>query len=152
MTSTVKYSERLWPSVGVILAVLALGVLTYGAVWPASKGGAVLASVSVVLVVLGWLSWSSPVIEVSEGQLRAGRAQIPVSELGNVAHATGAEAKAWRGPQIDARAYLVIRGWIGPIAKVEVVDADDPTPYWLISTRNPLELAQAIDNARKDTP
>ena len=53
-----------------------------------------------------------------------------------------------RGQLLDARAYLLIRGWVDPVLRVEVVDSDDPTPYWLLSTRHPESIAAAIAAAR----
>jgi hypothetical protein len=41
----------------------------------------------------------------------------------------------------------MIRGWVSPVVTVEVLDAEDPTPYWLISTRKPEVLAAAIAKA-----
>jgi hypothetical protein len=48
------------------------------------------------------------------------------------------------GVDADARAYLVLRGYCGGAVKVEVDDPGDPTPYWLVSSRRPLQLAAAL--------
>ena len=42
-----------------------------------------------------------------------------------------------RGRGIDPRAYLCQRAWLPAGVKVQVVDPADPTPYWLISSRQP---------------
>ncbi|MGI9207623.1 MAG: DUF3093 family protein, partial [Rhodococcus sp. (in: high G+C Gram-positive bacteria)] len=34
--------------------------------------------------------------------------------------------------------------WVGTMAMVVLDDPDDPTPYWLISTRRPAELLEAL--------
>ena len=57
----------------------------------------------------------------------------------------GAEATAERGTRLDARAWLLLRGWLDPVTKIELRDPDDPTPYWLLSTRHPDELAAAVN-------
>ena len=44
----------------------------------------------------------------------------------------------------DARAYLLLRPYLKRAVKVEITDRADPAPYWLISTRHPEELAQAL--------
>jgi hypothetical protein len=33
---------------------------------------------------------------------------------------------------------------VGPAVRIEVVDPDDPTPYWVISTRRPEDLIAAL--------
>ena len=48
-----------------------------------------------------------------------------------------------RGPSLDARAWLSIRGWVDPVVKVTLADEKDPTPYWLVSTRRPEDLKAA---------
>ena len=47
------------------------------------------------------------------------------------------------GPELDVRAYLCVRGWVRTGVRVTVNDPDDPTPYWLVSTRRPERLIQA---------
>ena len=145
---SVAYSERLWPSPGmwvlVLLAALAGGlmVVPYGAaVW-------VICALLAALLTGAGLVLASAWVTVRDGTLRAGRAQIPVGYLGETSWADGEEARLERGPRLDARAYLLIRGWVRPVLRVEVLDPEDPTPYWLISTRHPEKLADAIRAAR----
>jgi hypothetical protein len=47
----------------------------------------------------------------------------------------------------DPAATTVVRGWIGPSVMVWL-HRPQPTPYWLVSTRHPDELAAAIQQAR----
>jgi hypothetical protein len=49
-----------------------------------------------------------------------------------------------RGVDLDARAFLKIRPWVKPVVRIELDDDNDPTPYWLVSTRRPKELAAAL--------
>jgi hypothetical protein len=49
-----------------------------------------------------------------------------------------------RGPGLDARAFLCLRGWVQTGARVRIDDPQDPTPYWLLSTRHPDRLAAAL--------
>ncbi len=97
----------------------------------------------VILLIIG-----SPRIEVTETSLVAGRATLPLANVGDATGYLGREATAERGPLLDARAWLVIRGWISPVVKVMVDDESDPAPYWLVSTRNPSELVAALSKAR----
>jgi Protein of unknown function (DUF3093) len=91
---------------------------------------------------------SSPWIEVTDVALLAGRARLPLPNVGDATGFAGTEATQQRGPKLDARAWLVIRGWISPVVKVDVMDASDPTPYWLVSTRHPNDLIAALKKAK----
>lgn len=89
-----------------------------------------------------------PVLEITEDHFRAGRARLPLTAVGQVQTFREAEATLERGQRLDARAWLVIRGWISPVVKVEVVDPSDSVPYWLVSSRRPEEVADAIAKAQ----
>jgi hypothetical protein len=60
----------------------------------------------------------------------------------------GEEATLQRGRLLDARAWLLIRGWVSPVVKIELADETDPTPYWIVSTRTPDALVAALTVAR----
>ncbi|WP_434448046.1 DUF3093 domain-containing protein [Lentzea sp. E54] len=83
-------------------------------------------------------------VEVADGELRAGDAHIPLELLGEVEVIAPEEKRRAMGPQLDPAAYVVHRGWVKPLVRVRVNDPEDPTPYWIISTRRPAELAAAI--------
>jgi hypothetical protein len=51
---------------------------------------------------------------------------------------------ALRGRDIDPRAYLCQRSWLDLGVTVAVTDPADPTPYWLVSSRQPEALAAAL--------
>ncbi len=90
---------------------------------------------------------TTPRVVVTPTELRAGRARIPVALLGAATALDPAAARHLRGPGIDARAYHVLRGWVPGAVRVDVVDPQDPTPYWFISSRRPERLAEAIEQA-----
>ncbi|MGW4897892.1 DUF3093 domain-containing protein [Kitasatospora sp. NPDC004240] len=94
-------------------------------------------------------SYGSARIRVVQGSLVAGQARIPVEALGT-AHALGpADAVAWRGVKADPRAFMLLRSYVPTALRVEVTDPTDPTPYLYLSTRSPMRLAEALDEARK---
>ena len=95
---------------------------------------------------------TAPTIEVDEAELRAGKARLPIALIGAVTTFDGAEATLERGQRLDARAWLMIRGWVAPVAKLAVNDESDPTPYWLLSSRTPDLLAEAIAQSKLRTP
>ena len=48
------------------------------------------------------------------------------------------------GRQLDPAAYVLHRGWVGPMVLLVLDDADDPTPYWLVSCRHPERVLSAL--------
>lgn len=138
------YRERLWPAWWVFLATALVIPATLLVFLPISDiagyiGAAVLYG-GIVIVLLA----TTPVIEVDDDTLRVGRARIERSFIGEVTAHTGADAFAERGTRLDARAWLMLRGWIPGVVHIEITDEADPTPYWLVSTRRPDELAAAL--------
>ncbi|MEU8672033.1 DUF3093 domain-containing protein [Streptomyces anulatus] len=89
-------------------------------------------------------SYGSARIRVVAGALVAGDARIPLSALGEPEVLDAEEARAWRTYKADARAFMLLRGYVETAVRVEVTDPDDPTPYVYLSTRNPQGLAAAL--------
>ncbi|MFJ9952033.1 DUF3093 domain-containing protein [Kitasatospora sp. NPDC091207] len=94
-------------------------------------------------------SYGSARIRVVQGSLVAGQARIPVDALGAAHPLSPAEAVAWRGPKSDPRAFMLLRSYVPTALRVEVTDPADPTPYLYLSTRSPMKLAEALDEARR---
>ncbi len=97
--------------------------------------------------VAGLLAWA-PVLEVTEAEFRVGSARIPLRYTADPEGFRGAEATAARGVNLDARAWLCLRGWVDPVVRVPITDPRDPAPYWLVSTRHPGELIAALQGGR----
>ena len=138
------YVERLYPSMGMIVVYLLafpmilLASAPFGWSLALVLASAVTASILTVAVLL------SPLIVVDENRLLAGHIAIPVVALGKAQVLEGEAVRQQLGPKLDARSQRVIRGEIKSALKIEVIDESDPTPYLLITTRNPEELASAL--------
>lgn len=142
------YRERLWPPPTLLISLLLLIPATLLVFVPINpEAGAVIAIVLYVACVGALIAMSSR-ITVDESGLAVGAAALPATALGEIAVFVGDEARAERGVRLDARAWLGLRGGISPVVRVEVSDEHDPTPYWLISTRRPAELAKALQSVR----
>lgn len=83
-------------------------------------------------------------LEVSNTQLRVGKASIEKIYLGEALTLNRAEMRYHRGPGCDATAYLAIRFWIPTGIRIEIADPRDPTPYWLVSSKNFEKFATAL--------
>lgn len=77
-------------------------------------------------------------------ELRVDRAHLPVEFVARAAIVPAAAKSAALGRQLDPAAYLQHRPWVGPLLLLVLDDPDDPTPYWLISTRRPERVLAAL--------
>jgi hypothetical protein len=147
-----RYRERL--TVPILWWLLLLGfVASVAFVFQHAYGPTVSLPVAGVVLVLGVVvlgRYGNVRIEVGPSGLRAGRAHLPIEAVGAVASCSGAEAVRARGPELSAHAYGLIRGYVDPVVTVRVADEDDPTPYWIMSTRHPERLMAALGMARQD--
>lgn len=144
-TGPAAYVERLTPAWWVWLTCGLVGASSgLAALRVTGPTGATVTAVVGVVLVEALLALSSATVRVADGHLQAGRARLPLRVAGEVSELDAATMAALRGPQIDARAYLCQRGWIPRGVKVELVDPDDPTPYWLVSSRRPAALVRAL--------
>lgn len=91
---------------------------------------------------------SAPVVQVKDGVLFAGSASIPVSALGQVQVLDDETLRTTIGPGADARAFLLVRGFIHRGLRIEIADSSDPTPYWVLTSRKPQRFADAIAAAK----
>jgi hypothetical protein len=148
-----EYRERLWPAPWILVATAlvipaSLLVLAPLSMLVGAVTGVVLYTGCVLLFV-----WGAPTLSVHDGRLFAGRASIEVGLIGEVQAFDDDEARLERGQRLNALAYLVIRGGIRGVVKVQITDRTDPVPYWLLSTRRPTKLAAAIIRSqRPDVP
>ncbi|CAG7845466.1 hypothetical protein USB125703_01732 [Pseudoclavibacter triregionum] len=144
------YRERLWPSLwGFLLGLLIVPavILVFA---PINMKVGILLGIALYAGYVAVLVWASPVIEVSEQQLRVGSARVPAVFLGAATpNATREAARMAAGPKLDARAWLCLRGWVPTSVRVDIDDPSDPVPYWLFSSRDPERVAAAVAEARK---
>ena len=144
------YHERLWVPVSWWLLGLAV-IVILGAELAAGFGWPVAAAIYAVLVA-GWaamlLSWSRPRVEVAGGELVAGGARLALAGAGQVSVLDRTQTRAITGPRADPAAFSLMRPYLREAVYVEVTDPAADTPYWVVGTRRPGELAAAINSAR----
>lgn len=145
-----EYSERLhvplrWWVQGIMLIAtfwLALVVAV-----PQNEGVVWALTGLIVLLMAGLFRAYSARVEVRDGTLRAGRAQIELSHVGDVEVLDAERTRAVAGVEANARALLILRPYLKRSVKVTIDDPSDPTPYWLISSRHPQRFADALTQA-----
>jgi Protein of unknown function (DUF3093) len=143
------YREKLWATPWMFIAtalVIPASLLVFA---PISMVAGVITAAVLYGGCVALLIAASPVVEVRAGMLSAGKAQISTALLGDAEAFDGEEARQERGPRLDVRAWLLIRGWVAPVVRVPIMDQNDPAPYWLISSRHATKLAAAINRSRR---
>lgn len=134
---------RWWALLTMFLASVLLAFLVATPAWVAF---AVTGGLTVLAVVV-LLAYGAARVVVEDGTFRAGRAHIPVHLLGTPVALDAQASRLLAGMDADARAFLLLRPYVKKSVQVPVADPEDPTPYWLVSTRHPERLAQALVRA-----
>lgn len=143
-----SYRERLWPAPWIFLATALVIPASLLVFLPISTLAGAIVAVGLYGAIVATLLVTTPTVELDGGELRAGRARLPLAVVSGATAARGADAVRERGTGLHADAWLLIRGWIPDVVRVELDDPADPTPYWLISSRRAEALAEAIRSAR----
>jgi hypothetical protein len=98
------------------------------------------------ILLVWWLGRSR--LEVSSGELRIRDAHLPLKYVSGAIALDGETLRRVVGREGDPAAYVSIRPWIGPGVQVWIDDEDDPTPYWIVSSRHPQRVVTAVRAAR----
>lgn len=96
-----------------------------------------------LMALLIWRAGRAPV-RIEGDELYVGTAHLPLAHVGNVEAFAAKDKRKVLGPQLTPTAFVLHRGWVGPILRVEVTDPQDPTPYWVFSTRHPEKVASLL--------
>jgi hypothetical protein len=147
-----EYRERLGPSLWILVAAAVTAPMAALVFTPIDTTLALVIGVIVGVALIALLIAASPVVRVAGGELHAGRAHIPVRLLGSPRVHEGDDARHERGAGLDPRAWHLIRGGIDGIVTIAVIDPDDPTSTWVLSSRTPDRLAAAVRRAQAVTP
>lgn len=87
-------------------------------------------------------------------ELQVGDARLPTRFVARVAIVPPTAKSAAMGRQLDPAAYVLHRPWVRPMVVAVLDDPDDPTPYWIFSTRRPEAVVAALglSTAEQDPP
>ncbi len=134
---------RWWVQSIMLLATLWLAFVVAMPFWVASAISGLL-----LVVLAGFFAWIGSVqVVVEQGVLHAGRARIEARLVGPAEPLDAEGTRRVHGVEADARAFLVTRPYLKRSVRIPVQDPADPTPYWLVSTRHPRQLAEALARA-----
>jgi hypothetical protein len=144
----VLFRERLWVPLTwwVLSGLFAFSLLLAIGFYLGWAWGLTVAAVSFLVAGAAFVALAAE-ITVSTNEVRVGRAMIELAYVGGCTPLDAEQSRRRSGPEADARAYLVLRPYLATVVELTVDDPDDPTPYWLVGTRRPQELAAAVSAA-----
>lgn len=83
-------------------------------------------------------------VQVVDGELRAGQAHLPLDVVARAAAVPASAKRSALGRQLDPAAFVQHRSFVPTMVLLVLDDPEDPTPYWLVSTRHPQRLLAAL--------
>jgi hypothetical protein len=101
-----------------------------------------------LLVALALIRWGWMVVEVTADGVSAGPKQLPIDQVSDVSALDDEQTTALRGPRADPESFMVIRAYLPKSVYIGIAGRPAGQPYWLIASRRPAELAEAIETAR----
>ena len=143
------YEEQLllpwWWWLGGLRLTASIGAAVFAYLpWQVSAVVTGLVAIAVAAVLVGY---GSSKLIVNDGWLQAGRNRIETRWIESAEGFEGQAAAAAAGPQASRHDFLHTRPYVSGLVRVHLDDPADPHPHWLISTRRPEALAQAINDA-----
>jgi len=98
-------------------------------------------------VVIVWSLGRSALV-ISDGELRVRGAHLPLTYVSGSVALDAETLRRVVGREGDPAAFVSIRPWIGGGVQLWLDDPDDPTPYWVVSTRHPRQVLEAVRASR----
>lgn len=150
----IYYSERLWvpASWWVIGMFFSVSFVSAVGLYAGPAVALVASLVTAAAVAAALLAYGSVRVVVDADGLHAGAAVLDWDAAGEAVVHDRAATESRLGADADHSAWLFVRGYLPESIEVTVADPADPHPYWLVSTRHPAELMDAIERARESRP
>ena len=141
------FRERVLPSSANLILPLLLFPSVVAVMLPLAPDFALITALLITVAFCLFVYFSSPVLLCDGKTLAARNAEIPLKLLGKAEVISRDRQFEELGRNLDARAWLCIQASVKSLVKIEVTDPNDPTPYWLVSTRHPEQLAALINQS-----
>jgi hypothetical protein len=155
MKSGERYAERMWlPVAGwpavIVVAVIAAALSNLGDMrwWRLAASAVIL----VAPVAGAWWLGRLPVRVVDrdgDRWLHVDDARLPVSAVAEVEVLEPVVYSDALGVAQHPLAFVVQRPWINRGVRIVLDDPEDPTPYWIVASRRPERLRDALVAARE---
>ncbi|MEV1287055.1 DUF3093 domain-containing protein [Micromonospora sp. NPDC049679] len=141
-----RYAERLTLPWWLWLCALGLAALLAAEVWMGAPGVRAWLPFALFLPLTCVALWRLGRIRIAVvgDQLEVDDARLPTRFVADAIPLDVSGRREVLGVGADPLAFVVQRPWIGGAVQLVLNDPDDPTPYWVISSRHPVRLATAI--------
>jgi hypothetical protein len=148
------YAERLSLPWWMWLAAAAFAGLLATEIWLGAGGMRAWLPFAVLLPATGAALWWLGRIRVAvrRDELLVDDARLPVRHVADAIALDAIGRREVLGVGADPLAFVVQRPWVAGAVQVVLDDPADPTPYWVVSSRHPVRLAEAILAARDIRP
>ncbi|MDE2408946.1 MAG: DUF3093 domain-containing protein [Actinomycetales bacterium] len=147
-SNSLNYRERVLPSVWSLWPVLLILPTTWLTLLPFNarigEFTGLLLGLLFSIGVLVSIWFASPVIEVDERGFAVGDSLLPLDVITGYEVIPANRAFEERGHLLDPSAYVRFQLSVNTLIKLQITDANDSTPYWLIATRNPQAIADSL--------
>lgn len=142
------YRERIFPrptTFALEIMFVAMVAIAYGAALDPSIGSLIFVIGGATLVGISWLR--SPIVEIRQlgasSSIRAGGATAPSTAFAHPKILQPAEVQAIRRGTMQTTAFNGLRSNL-PAVVIDVIDPEDPHQSWVLSTRKPEKIIEAL--------
>jgi hypothetical protein len=136
-SNSASYSERVFPGLSFFLATLFAPAALYLIVLAFDDLWALITFVVSELAIIFLGLFAAPTLSFSSKTLSIGNVKIPTQYVKAITIVEASAQQSEKGPKLNPSAYVRFQVGVKGLLKVELNDPNDPTPYWLISSRNP---------------
>jgi uncharacterized protein (DUF58 family) len=147
-TDDLTYRERVLPSIASLLPVLLVIPTAYLTLLPFSVQAGLVVGVSVTVAILASIWFASPVLELDSSGFAVGDSLLPLNVISSVEAISPKRSFEERGVKLSPGAYVRFQISVKTHVKVFIDDQNDPTPYWLIATRDPERVVEVLDTLK----
>ena len=144
-TDDLTYRERVLPSIASLLPVLLVIPTAYLTLLPFSVQAGFVVGVSVTIAILVSIWFASPVLELDSSGFAVGDSLLPLNVISSVEAISTKRSFEERGVKLSPGAYVRFQISVKTHVKVFIDDKNDPTPYWLIATRDPDRVVEVLE-------
>jgi hypothetical protein len=142
----VIFREVLRPPIWVLAFIYFLFLSIVLSVWAALDNRATLVTLALSTIALIWISISMTSEITFDGEvLRIDKANIDLKYLGKATVLDKSAMRLLRTRDADPAAYLAIKFWEPRGLRIELNDARDKTPYWLVTSKRGEEIAALLN-------
>ena len=146
MNEELTYAEKSKLPLKVWVFVISMSISIYLAIW--APLGVMPALLMTLLFFAGFLAVLNKMqtrVFISKDYLYANKAKIEIKYIKKAIPLNKSEFRDLNGVSADPAAFLATNFWTNTGVKIELNDKNDPTPYWLISSKRAIEIAEKLN-------